>query len=165
MLATITAALLGAGLFAKPKHKHHPAPPRDISVAAERLERRRVVRLVIIAALTRREAEIEDFLVATATEMPLLSSRASVVVGPVEIGPATVGLDFLGNPIIRATVRNRSSAPVSALLIAHLAYGGARVAEASIAVPNLAPGERRAVDMLCPSAIRPTALRWTLEPW
>jgi hypothetical protein len=154
--------MLSVSVAAKPKRKHHTVPPRDISIAAERVERRRAVRLAIIAALTRREAALEDFLVSTATETPVLSVHDSTSLGPLEVGPTVVGVDFLGSPIIRSTVRNRSSKPISALIVAHLA-GGGREAVASLALHAIEPGETRRVEMMCPAAITPTALRWTFD--
>ena len=162
MIAVIAATMLSTVVASKPKRKHRTAPPRDISIAAERVERRRAVRLAIIAALTRREAALEDFLVSTATETPVLSVRESVSLGPLDIGPTFVGVDFLGSPIIRSTVRNRSSISVSALLVAHVAGGGSE-AVASLALRAIGPGESRRVAMLCPAAIRPTALHWTFN--
>jgi hypothetical protein len=162
MISVIVATVLSASVAAKPKRKHRTAPPRDISIAAERIERRRAVRLAIIAALTRREAALEDFLVSTATETPVLSVRESTSLGPLVVGPTIVGVDFLGSPIIRSTVRNRSSKPVDALLVAHVAGGGGE-AVASLALRAIEPGESRRVEIMCPSAITPTALHWTSE--
>jgi hypothetical protein len=164
MISTLAATVLSATLAtAKPKRKHHVAPVRDISIAAERIERRRAVRLAIIAALTRREAALEDFLATTVTETPLFSTRVPTSTGPLTIGATFVGVDFLGSPIIRSTVRNRSSTATSALLVAHLTYGEGRESVASFAVSAIGPGESRSLQMLCPSAIRPTSLRWTID--
>ena len=162
MLSVIVATILSASVAAKPKRKHRTAPPRDVSIAAERVERRRAVRLAIIAALTRREAALEDFLVSTATETPVLTVRDSTALGPLEVGPTVVGVDFLGSPIIRSTVRNRSSKPVDALLVAHLTGGGSQAA-ASLALRAIEPGESRRLELMCPAAITPTALHWTFE--
>jgi hypothetical protein len=164
MISILAATALSAALAtAKPRRKHHVAPARDISLAAERVERRRAVRLAIIAALTRRETALEDFLAATATETPLFVEREPTSSGPLTIGATLVGVDFLGSPIIRSTVRNRSSIPVSALLVAHLTYGGSRETVASFALSAIGPGESRSLQMLCPSAVRPTSLRWTVD--
>jgi hypothetical protein len=164
MISILAATVLSATLAtAKPKRKHHVAPARDISIAAERIERRRAVRLAIIAALTRREAALEDFLATTATETPLFATRVPTSAGPLTIGATFVGVDFLGSPIIRSTVRNRSSTATSALLVAHLSYGEGRETVASFAVSAIGPGESRSLQMLCPSAIRPTSLRWTID--
>lgn len=164
MIAILAATVLSAALAtAKPKRKHHAAPARDISIAAERIERRRAVRLAIIAALTRREAALEDFLASTATETPLFATHVPTSAGPLTIGATIVGVDFLGSPIIRSTVRNRSSIRTSAVLIAHLTYDGGRESEASFALSAIGPGESRTLEMLCPSSIRPTALHWTVD--
>jgi hypothetical protein len=164
MISILAATVLSATLAtAKPRRKPHVAPARDLSIAAERIERRRAVRLAIIAALTRREAALEDFLASTATETPLFATRTPTSAGPLTIGATLVGVDFLGSPIIRSTVRNRSSLPASALLVAHLTYGDGREAVASFAVSAIGPGESRRIQMLCPSAIRPTALHWSID--
>lgn len=163
MISLIAATVLSAALTARPKRKHRVAPARDVSLIAERIERRRAVRLAIIAALTRREAAIEDFLITTATETPLFALPASAATGPLAIGPTEVGVDFLGSPIIRSTVRNHSSTRVAALLVAHLSYGGGQEIMASVASGGIGPGESRKVELLCPAAIKPTALRWTIE--
>ena len=147
MITIIAAAIISASLAAKPRRKHKPPAVRDISIAAERIERRRAVRLAIIAALTRREAAIEDFLITTSSETPLLSIRDIARVGGLAVGPTLVGLDFLGSPTVRATVHNHSARPISALLIAHLTYSGGRESLASIAVDGLAPGESRHVNL------------------
>jgi hypothetical protein len=164
MISILAATILSATLAAaKPKRKHHVAPARDISLVAERIERRRAVRLAIIAALTRREAALEDFLAGTATETPLFATHLPTSAGPLTIGATLVGVDFLGSPIIRSTVRNHSSAQISAVLVAHLAYGEGRETVASFALSAMGPGESRSLQMLCPSAIRPTALHWTID--
>jgi hypothetical protein len=163
MITLIAASVLSAALAAKPRRRRHAPVPREISVAAERIERRRVVRLAIIAALTRRESELEDFLASAATETPLLSIRESHTAGPLQIGPTFVGIDFLGSPIVRATVANHSSAKITAILVAHLADGAGRESAASVAVSNISPGEARTVELLCPASMLPTVLRWTVE--
>ncbi|HKW45080.1 MAG TPA: hypothetical protein VJN22_05430 [Candidatus Eremiobacteraceae bacterium] len=163
MITIAAATILSVALAAKPHRKHRPPVGRDISIAAERIERRRAVRLAIIAALTRREAALEDFLITTSSETPLFATREPAEVGALSVGPTLVGLDFLGSPTVRATVRNRSAKPITALLIAHIAYSGGRVSLASVALDSLAPGESRHVDLVCPSAVRPTALHWTIE--
>ena len=164
MITILAATALSAALAtSKPRRRRHVAPTRDISIAAERVERRRAVRLAIIAALTRREAALEDFLANTATETPLFATRSPVSAGPLTIGATLVGIDFLGSPTIRSTVRNHSSARVNAVLVAHLIYGDGKESEASFAVSAIGPGESRTLRMMCPSAIRPTSLRWTID--
>jgi hypothetical protein len=164
MISILAATVFSAALTTvKPKRKHHVAPAHDITLAAERIERRRAVRLAIIAALTRREAALEDFLASTATETPLFATHVPTSAGPLTIGATVIGVDFLGSPIIRSTVRNTSSIRTNAVLVAHLMYDGGRGAEASFALSAIGPGESRALEMLCPSSIRPTALRWTID--
>ena len=99
---------------------------------------------------------------STATETPVLSLAETTPLGPLVVGPTLVGVDFLGSPIIRSTVRNRSSKPVDALLVAHLAGGGSK-AVASLALRAIEPGESRRVELMCPAAITPTALHWTFD--
>ncbi|HEY5093505.1 MAG TPA: hypothetical protein VII69_00145 [Candidatus Eremiobacteraceae bacterium] len=163
MISLVAAAVIGTAIAAKPKRKHRVPPPRELSIAAERIERRRVVRLAIIAALIRRETELEDFIAAASTESPLLAVREPTMTGPLAIGPTIVDVDFLGSPIIRSIVRNRSSTQFSGVLVAHLAYGDGRESTASVAVSNIGAGESRRVELLCPAALRPTALHWAIE--
>jgi hypothetical protein len=163
MITFIAAAVIGTALAAKPKRKHRVPLAHQLSVAAERVERRRVVRLAIVAALIRRESELENFIATATTESPLLTLREPTLAGPLAIGPSIVAVDFLGSPIIHAIVRNRSSTQFTGLLVAHLVYGGGQESSASVAVSNIAPGQSRRVDLLCPAVLRPTALHWTTE--
>lgn len=163
MISLVAAAVIASAVAAKPKRKHRVPSPRELSIAAERIERRRVVRLAIIAALIRRETELENFIALATTESPMLSVREPTPAGPLEIGPAIVDVDFLGSPIVRAIVRNRLSAPFTGVLVAHLVYGEGRESTASVAVSNIGPGESRRVELLCPAALRPTALHWSID--
>lgn len=163
MITLVAAAVIGTALAAKPKRKHRVPPARQISVTAERVERRRLVRLAIVAALIRRETELENFIASATTESPVLTSHEVTPAGPLEIGPSIVAVDFLGSPVIRAIVRNRSSMQFTGLLVAHLVYGAGQESAASVAVSNIAPGQSRRVELMCPAVLQPTALHWTTE--
>jgi hypothetical protein len=165
MTTFIAAAALSALLHAKLKRKRHPAVPRQVPVATERVIRRRIVRLAVIASLTRRETALEDFLALTATETPLVKLDTATNLSDVEIGPSSIALDFLGSPIVRARVRNRSRLTFTGLLIAHMEDAAGKNVDLAYAVDSIAPGESRAIEMLCPAAITPTSLRWTLQQW
>ena len=163
MITLIASAVIGTAIAANPKRKHRVPPSRQLTVAAERAERRRVVRLAIVAALIRRETELENFIATASTESPLITLREPTPAGPLAIGPSIVTVDFLGSPIIHAIVRNRSSTQFTGLLVAHLVYGAGQESAASVAVSTIAPGQSRRVELLCPDVLRPTALHWTTE--
>ncbi len=165
MITIVAAAALVATLHARPKRKRRPVAPRQNPIAAERVVRRRIVQLAVIAQLTRRETELEDFLALTKTETPLVRVDKTTMLGDVEIGPSTVSVDFLGSPIVRASIRNHSRLQFAGILTAHLSYGVGKEIEVSYALDALAPGETRAFEILYPAAISPTNLRWTLQPW
>jgi hypothetical protein len=165
MTTIIAAAALSALLQARPKRKHHPVAQRQVPIATERVIRRRVVRLAVIAALTRRETALEDFLALTATETPLVRLDAATELSNMEVGPSSIALDFLGSPIVRARVRNRSRSAFTGLIIAHVEDAAGKNVDLSYAVDSIAPGESRSIEMLCPAQITPVALRWTLQQW
>jgi hypothetical protein len=165
MSTLLAAAALSALLQARPKRKRHPVAPRQVPIATERVIRRRVVRLAVIAALTRRETALEDFLALTATETPLVKLDAATKLADMDIGPSSIALDFLGSPIVRARVRNQSRVPFTGMFIAHVEDVSGKVVDLAYAVDLIAPGESRSIEMLCPSAITPTSLRWTLQRW
>ncbi|HLJ84373.1 MAG TPA: hypothetical protein VKT51_09405 [Candidatus Eremiobacteraceae bacterium] len=165
MTTLIAAAALSALLHARPKRKRHPAAPRSTPIATERVIRRRVVRLAVIAALTRREAALEDFLALTETETPLVRLDTAMNLSDIEVGPSSIILDFLGSPIVHARVRNQSHQPFTGLLIAHVEDAAGRNVDLAYAVDSIAPGESRSIEMLCPAQFQPAALRWTLQPW
>lgn len=165
MTPIIAAAALSALLHGHPKRKRHPVAPRQTPIATERLIRRRVVRLAVIAALTRRETALEDFLAQTETETPLVRLDSKAILSDVEIGPSSVALDFLGSPIVRARVLNRSHQAFTGLVIAHIEDAAGNDVDLSYSVESIAPGESRSIEMLCPSQMTPISLRWTMQRW
>jgi hypothetical protein len=165
MITLVAAAALSAMLHARPKRKRHPVAPRQVPIATERVVRRRIVRLAVIAALTRRETALEDFLAQTETETPLVRLDTATSLSDVEIGPSSIANDFLGSPIVRARVRNRSRQIFTGLLIAHVEDAAGKKVDLSYAVDSIAPGESRSIEMLCPAQMTPVSLRWTLQQW
>ena len=163
--AFIAAIAVSTALHVHPKRKRHVAAPRQNTLASERVLRRRVVRLALIAQLTRRESELEDFLASAETETPLMRMGKAVLSPGVEIGPTSITSDFLGSPIVRATVRNRSAALLSGVLTAHIADAGGKEIALSYAVEAVAPGASQAVELLCSAPLMPISLRWTMQPW
>jgi len=168
-------ALVAAGaLAAQPpaiyrKKPHRPPPPAAFSigpsVAQERALRRRVIRLARIKMLERRQAMLFAFLAKSHTETPLFADASAVDVGGgVLVGPTTVTLDFLGSPIIRATVRNASKAQVSRVLTARLRTSDGEVLRVSVALEPLEPGASRRIELLSPSRGRPSSVTWSATP-
>jgi hypothetical protein len=106
---------------------------------------------------------LHDFLVETGTEAPAFTDLRIVDAGNgIRIGPAFVTIDFIGNPIIRARVRNgeqRSRQVVVTVTV----HGGANAdagTDASAIIERLGPGESRNVELMVASALIPTALTW-----
>jgi hypothetical protein len=119
----------------------------------------RVPRLTLLAL--RREM-LHDFLVETGTEAPAFTDLRIVDAGNgIRIGPAIVTIDFIGNPIIRARVRNGEQRSRQ-VVVTVTAHGGASAdagTDAS-AIIHLGPGESRNVELMAVSALIPTALTW-----
>ena len=163
--AFIAAIAVSSVLHVHPKRKRHVAAPRQNTLASERVLRRRVVRLALIAQLTRRKTELEDFLASTETETPLMRVGKAVLNAGAEIGPTSITSDFLGSPIVRATVHNRSTSLLNGILTAHIAGAGGKEIALSYAVEALAPGASQPVELLCSAPLMPISLRWTMQPW
>jgi hypothetical protein len=143
--------------------RHHSiyarARARDYTLPAAL--RSRVARMTKLALLARREALLHDFLVAATTERPLFRDSAIHKVAPgIELSSTAVTLDFIGNPVIRARVKNLLSTPQSALLIAEITDARGTRARAGAAV-LLQPGETRIIELLCPDRLVPTSLTWS----
>jgi len=123
--------------------------------------RSRVARMTKLVLLARREALLRDFLVAATTERPLFHDATIHKVAPgIEITSTAVTLDFLGNPVIRARVRNVLSTSQAALLIAEITDVRGTRARAGAAV-LLQPGETRIIELLCPERLVPASLSWS----
>ena len=123
--------------------------------------RSRVARMTRLALLVRREALLHDFLVAATTERPLFRDAAIHKIDRgIEISSTAVTLDFIGNPVIRARVRNLLSVPQNALLIAEITDARGARARAGAAV-LLQPGETRVIELLCPERLVPASLLWS----
>ncbi len=139
-----------------------PRRQADPTRQAERLLRRRVVRLARIAMLERKEASLGQLLTDAATERSLLvDNRVVSVFDGVLVGPTEATVDFIGSPLIRARVKNTSPRSISVLLTAAIRGGEGPEATASLAVERLAPGEARPVELLCPAALTPTSIAWS----
>jgi hypothetical protein len=153
----------------KRKTKHHHPPPAVLSsvgpsVMQERALRRRVVRMARIKMFERREAMLFDFLAKAHTETPLFEDSAIATLGGgILVGPTSVTVDFLGSPIVRATVRNTTSSPVSPLLTVTMCDATGTLARASVAIERLAPGASKKIEVLSPARASPVSLTWTLQ--
>jgi hypothetical protein len=166
-IPVLAAVSLGAHPLERRKRPHPPAPPPILtaagpSVAQERALRRRVVRLARIKMLERRQAMLFEFLAKSHTERPLFADGVEHDVGyGLFVGPTIVTLDFLGSPIVRATVRNASNARAAPLLTAHLRTADGAEFAVSAAVESIAPGETRHVDMESPTFATPVSVTWS----
>ena len=168
MLAFAAAALLAAQPAPAYKRKMHRPPAvgsaAEPSVLQERWLRRRVVRLARIKMLERREAVLFDFLARAHTETPLFVDPHVAAAGAgISIGPTTVTLDFLGSPIVRATVRNTSASRAAPLLTVTLRAADGTTSRASVLVETLDAGAARTVELLSPTRGRPTSLSWSVQ--
>jgi hypothetical protein len=137
----------------------HVAALRDPAAAAERLLRRRVVRMARIAYLERKQAMLAEFLARAETEQPVLRDDRRLVFGPISIGPAAVTRDFLGSPVLRVRVRNDGGA-VFALITARLRSATHATVEATAAVRLLAKEETREVQIEFPQDFAPLSIDW-----
>jgi len=164
----IAAAALGVHPAERRKRPHPSTPVLSAagpSVAQERALRRRVVRLARIKMLERRQAMLFEFLAKSHTETPLFADGIEHDVGHgLFVGPTIVTLDFLGSPIVRATVRNGSSARAAPLLTAHLRTSDGAEFAVSAAVESIAPGETRHIDLECPTFASPVSVTWSAMP-
>jgi hypothetical protein len=173
----LAAPMLAAVIaYAPPRHhhtkkKHHAAglydgarPAKDPGVIQERALRRRTVRLARIVYFERREAQLITFLTKTRTETPLFTDPAVVDTGGgIAIGPTTITIDFLGSAVVRARVRNGSSATATMLLTVTLQAADGRTARASTVLPALRPGQTRPVELTSPQPIAPTSAIWSAQ--
>ncbi|MBV8671149.1 MAG: hypothetical protein JO098_05210 [Candidatus Eremiobacteraeota bacterium] len=164
MLITLLAALAVALSAPSPHHHHRPRRPMHASVSrasSAAALRRSISRMTQLAVLQRREALLHDLLVRANTETPLLRDGAAhEVLSGLFISATFVSRDFIGSPIIRATVMNRRPAVVSIVLIADLADAQGRTGRASSALV-LQPHQTRTVELACPSELLPLSLRWS----
>ncbi len=149
--------------------KHHTASLRTAttrvkaagaSQAAELALRRRVARLLRMAMLERREAELRDFVIAARTETPAFTDGA---VHELDAGlavlSATVTKDFLGSPIVRARVIDHRQVKLSAVLELHVRSRDGQEGSA-VAIVQLRPGEETTVELFCPRALDAAQLTW-----
>jgi len=137
--------------------------PIGPSTWAERALRRRVVRLARIKWLERRERELREFLAGVHSESPLFEQRTLRDLGDgLLVGPTIVTRDFLGAALVRAIVRNTSTATHAPLLTVHLITpSGER--DATVALEPIAPGMSRRVELLVVTRAAPIGVRWSAE--
>ncbi len=114
----------------------------------------------LFAILAARHAMLHDFLVETATETPAFVDRRVVDAGGVRIGPTSVDIDFLGDPVVRATVLNPSAREMDVMLRADVEDTIGHRAHASTWV-QLRPGASRAIEVLAPGLHGAAAVRWS----
>jgi hypothetical protein len=133
------------------------------SVRANALQSR-VARMERLAFLVRREALLHDFLIKARTETPVFHDDRTYRFDPgIEISATHVAADFIGSPIIRARVRNRTASRQMLLLEADLVSASGARSRAGAAL-TLEPGETRTVELLCPARVAPASLIWSTSP-
>lgn len=169
MIAPVSAALIALAHEAPVRHPHaHRVPatahaPRRArpSAAIRAAAQSRVVQLERLALLVRREALLRDFLIRARTEKPTFTDDRLYKLDPgIEIDETRVAMDFIGSPIIRARVRNRTASRQALLLEAEIRSVDGIRSRAGAAL-TLEPGETRTVELLCPSRIAPASLIWS----
>ena len=111
--------------------------------------------------LARRELMLRDFVLRARTETAgFIDDQRESLGNGIEVGPTVVTTDFLGDAIVRATVRNTTSRPLTVVLVAHLRASDGSVESAAAAL-TMAAGARTSVDVLCMRRIVPIAVMWT----
>lgn len=172
LLASAAAALIAIpqSQTVRRHHRHaahaalHPRPPGSLESARRAVSQNRVARMERLALLVRREALLHDFLIKARTETPIFADEATHRLEPgIEINATHVATDFIGSPIIRARVSNRTATRQALLLEAQISSANGDRATAAEAL-TLEPGETRTVELLCPSRISPASLIWSTTP-
>ena len=167
---TIVLFYLIVVLHATPPMAEQPPPSPSRTAAAHIVKKRRKKPALKRAASQRngwpvaisavRHAMLHDFLVETGTESPAFVDRHVAEIAGVRIGPTSVDTDFLGSPIVRATVVNVIARDVHVLLRADVEDAKGRIVHGSIWV-ELHPSTSRAIEVLCPGTSAPISVRWS----
>ena len=166
----VFAALAALSLAAAPcRHSiknrhHHPCAhmsTKDTGLTAERMLRRRVVRMAHLAYLERKQTVLAEFLQRAETETPVFRDDRRVAFGAITIGPTVVTRDFLGSAVIRARVRNDGEAAF-VLITALLRSPTSGRAEATSAVNLSAHGALRTIELECPPSLAPESVEWSV---
>ena len=153
------AALATAAIAAPPVPRHKRRRHTVTATAT------RVLRSNAIALLALRHEMLRDFLVETHTEAAAFTDARVIDAGPdLRIGPTTVDVDFLGAPIVRARVHNRSSTSVDALLSVSVRDRFGRTEHASAWVEALGPSQTRTIELYCPMQMAPASVDWSVTP-
>ncbi len=166
--AAILAVLVAATPPSAQVHmRHHTVSARhraralhSRAVSAVALQRK-VIRMTRLALLERQEALLRNFLIRAHTQTLLLRDDGVHEVAPgIAVSSSVVGLDLLGSPIIHARVTNARPAVATVVLIADVVDTRKTPGRASSALV-LEPGETRVIELLCPTQLSPTSLRWS----
>ena len=153
------AALALAAAVTASKPPPFPRYKRKVRTSARWVHADSMTRLAL-----RREL-LHDFLVETRTETAaFVDARIVHVAGSIDVGPATVDVDFIGSPIVRARVRNVSRQRVDVLLSATLRDKRGRHVSATTRVGPLEAGASRAIELLSPASLVPASVEWTATP-
>lgn len=155
-MMVLVTMLVGAALHFTPvRHRHPRVATTKAKAAMKVLRERRQAMLALRAQILHR------YLIEVATERPVFQDGRSIDAGhSLGIGPTSVDVDFLGSPIVRTRVSNRSSGIVDVLVTVFLAASDGNAAAASVVVEHLRPGEARLIELACPAAMTPHTLRW-----
>jgi len=156
-MAIFAAAALALGLAL------NPTPMRPRKRSNRPVVRRRLRPVTADSALLALRGEmLHDFLVRAGTQSPAFTeSRTIDAADGVRIGPASVDVDFLGSPIVRATVRNSSQRTIDLLVSVTLHDAHGRTAQASTYIEHIDPGTTRAIELFSPFALTPSSLTWS----
>ncbi len=128
--------------------------------AAEIALRRRVARLLRLAMLERRAAELRDFIIAAHTETSSLRDGAvHELDAGLAVGPAIVTRDFLGSPVVRVRVKNLRHVKLSAVLELHVRSKDGQAGSA-VVVTQLGADEETTMELFCPRALDAAQLSW-----
>jgi hypothetical protein len=136
------------------RRKRHAVRKRKVMAPRSSLE---------IDRLALRHALLHDFLVEAGSERPaFVDSRVVDGGAGLRIGPASVDIDFLGAPIVRARVTNSTNRDIDALVVVTVRDGRGGSARASTWIERLPPRGERQVELWCPTGILPESLRWSV---
>lgn len=159
----LASLLAGAWIAASPATPVPLRHRRRVHAVARKRANNRFPRDSRLTLLALRRELLHDFLVETGTEKPAFTDARIVDVGDsITIGPTIITIDFVGNPIIRARVRNGGNRTKQVVVSATVRSGAntGAGAEASAIIERLGPGESRSVELIAGSATMPTAVTW-----
>lgn len=162
--------ILGAGVFLTPLADcaHLLGSAHAVKRASyhvrPRLRLRHEIACIQLALTRKREAILHDFLLRARTETPQFSDRRSyrLDVG-ISVGPVAVTRDFVGSPIIHATIRSEANTDLSFVLEASI-ESDRGVRSTASAIVQLQAHQTQSIELICPETIVPRSLTWSTIP-